>query len=1396
MKNLAKIFMAVVAGMFAFSCVTDTTEDLGIKVEGQGVTELTLSLEESRTHLGEKVIDENGVSLYPLYWSEGDAIAVNGVVSNEIEIGSDAATATFKFAEELTAPLCVVYPASAAATVEEGEGEGETTEPAPVTAYPVTFLAEQPYTVGSFAPQAAPMYGYAETAETIEMQHLTGVLRLAIAGNGEKVTSIKTVAQSGKIAGAYTVDCTNGTLTPSAEATNTVTVTFAEPLVLGAEAAPIYLTVPAGNYGTFLITINTEAHGKMTIKFNSHIKPIKAGTVREFSEFVYEANTLDEDAGTFLIDSEEALIEFAKIAKAFYPRTLAKVVANLDMTGKEWTPVDFYGADAIFDGGSAEGFTIKGLSAPLFNVAVSNIKNVKLTNLDYEITQGSYSGAIVCQLYDGLVENCSVEGKVNINNTTLAEAAASYSGVNHGGLVGRAVRSTIKNCTNDIDITITSLTAPTLNIGCTVGGLVGGVSVNCSIEGLTNNGDITYVGTVKLGNTYISGIVGKNDDSNGQNDFVAFNNCTNNGNISSAKDSASQGEILLAGITGRLEINEDVVCDKLVNTGDITLNGACTATRLSGVIAYTGRASLTNCSNSGNIAINTGAQTTLAYLAGIMAGTIYADKLENCHNTGSLTIGDGIAFNNAARLCGCFSTTSNDTTKTEPTAITNCTNRGAISIGNCTNTNAESAGRLYIGGVVGTMNDGDMSNCINYSTGTITIKTGNWAAEYMIGGLVAYVGVNNATCVASTVADSSNQADIMIAPVGDAAKGELGGITAEAYYNKKGDIRVDYLRVTNSGNITLKGKFTGGGQPWLGGLLGINNHDNILMKDCVNSGNITNEATASPNIGGLVGRDGNNKEFVIDGCTNSGNINYNVAATSGVYAGGFIGHRNDVGSTIIKNSVNEGAITVANQTVAKADWACNVAGFVASNSTEKLTVTNCTNGKLNDTTGKGNLTLGNCDTGIALGGIVGRCDKAPTISGCKNYATIKQNGFGGYDKTKRAHISGILGNCSVGGIQITECENHGTVEYVSPNPRKDARTDVAGIVATTASSGNLIKGCKNYGTINYKAKKTNAGEVTVAGITGCPQSTTIVENCENHGLIHASGSTSSGYDIGGIAGGPSGAAVEFLNCKNYGEVKQSGATAGTSYIGGIIGYGYSFHVLQGCENHATVSINNNSNKSFYVGGLVGWARIASGNGTSAVAHTIKDCINYSNVSLAGKGYTCHAGGVGGRINNEDAEMHWAELSGLKNYGTITYGITASNAVACGGIFGSAALNANCPVGALNNMTGFVFYGDIKAIGMEGKVGAILGVDRSENIIVKNAQLGGNMVFAQDEKTETDADTMEETVIKTDVLTPITAENYFKYIYKTPITADQATEDGCGWLSESEKPAVPVYTPAN
>ena len=102
MKKFTKLLFAV-AALFAFACTTDATNDLAVdlgKVEGQ--TTLTLSLEESRTQLGSAV-----AGLYPVTWSEGDKISVNGVESSSITISENAAVATFTFNETLSYPYAI-----------------------------------------------------------------------------------------------------------------------------------------------------------------------------------------------------------------------------------------------------------------------------------------------------------------------------------------------------------------------------------------------------------------------------------------------------------------------------------------------------------------------------------------------------------------------------------------------------------------------------------------------------------------------------------------------------------------------------------------------------------------------------------------------------------------------------------------------------------------------------------------------------------------------------------------------------------------------------------------------------------------------------------------------------------------------------------------------------------------------------------------------------------------------------------------------------------------------------------------------------------------------------------------------------------------------------------------
>jgi hypothetical protein len=285
MRTLTKFFVAVTLLFAGVACTTDATEDLGVNVLGPKT--LTISLEESRTQLGEKV---DGV--YPLYWSVGDKISVNGVESEELTEGGNA-SATFTLGGTINYPYSVVYPAS--------------------SANQVTFLAEQTYTPGTFCAGAAPMYGYAASSkDVIQMTNLVGALRLEISGE-VTLASLTIEAESGNLAGTYTVDCTTGALTlVEGSASNKVSLSFGEGLALSATATPIYVAVPAGEYGEFEVVLNT-ATDKMTAKFDSNgERAIKAGVVREFKEFTYLANSVTTDI--FEIYDEASLRQFANIA--------------------------------------------------------------------------------------------------------------------------------------------------------------------------------------------------------------------------------------------------------------------------------------------------------------------------------------------------------------------------------------------------------------------------------------------------------------------------------------------------------------------------------------------------------------------------------------------------------------------------------------------------------------------------------------------------------------------------------------------------------------------------------------------------------------------------------------------------------------------------------------------------------------------------------------------------------------------------------------------------------------------------------------------------------------------------------------------------------------------------
>ena len=1374
MKNLTKVFMAVVAGMFAFSCVTDTTEDLGVKLEGQnGVSEITLSLEESRTQLGEKAD-----GLYPLYWSEGDAISVNGVVSNPLTAGGSA-SATFNFNEAVSRPLCIVYPASAAVVAEE-EGEEEVT-PAPVTVYPVNFLAEQPYTVGTFAPQAAPMYGYGaeltegEEESAVQLNHLTGVLRLAIAGNGEKVTSISVKAENGKIAGPFTVDCTNGALAAQDGATSTVTVTCGEGLVLGAEATPVYLTVPAGSYGTFVITVATEAHGKMTVKFNSDAKPINAGVVREFSEFPFEANANDTEE-IFLIDSEEALIEFARIAGTFYPRTAAKVVANLDMSGVNWTPIVQFGAYE-FDGGN---FAIKGLSAPLFNVTAANIKNVKLTDVNYTVTDLAKSGAIACELY-GSIDNCSVSGTITINNTTFeGPAQGNYGDVAHAGVVGMAHNATITNCVNNANVTVISFCKSDFNVKCNFGGVVGGISDNCTFNNLTNNGDITYAGTTLLGNLYFAGVIGKNDDSNGQLDYAAISNCTNNGKISTTAESVCGSDVLIAGITGRLDAGADLLVENLVNNGAVTVAGKSKGVRASGIASYTSSATLKNCHNTGAISVAATAQFDgSVYVSGLISAAITTEGIDNCYNTGAITVADGVTFNKLLDVNGVFNTVTGSTGES---LITNVTNSGAIKVGKVINENKTEEGndeRMYVGGLFRQTTCGTFKNCYNDVAGTITVDIKKWASRLMSGGFQAYQSYNTKGV---TLENCENRAALNYNPE-SLESAAIGGIASEYYAPADNAGIITYKNVVNKGNITVTGTITTSGYPRLGGVLGLDNGPGLTLDGCVNEATITINTTNTPGpqVGGILGADTNKKAVTIKNCENKGHIELAGVVTSYIRMGGILGNKTANTPTNITSCVNSGTLAITG-TQTKTGNSYAIGGIVGYVSTNGLTISECVNGVENDTTGKGAITLGTVPGGYGAGGILGMFGvddggKVVYVNDCTNYAPVKQTGKGG--GSGRGCLGGIVGTTTgnkdktYDKLYIDGCENYGAIEYGTV--ACGDRISIGGIIGEPQQySYAEITNCKNGGTVAFKAKGC-AKEISFGGIAGMISSSQKITDCVNlaTGTVTSSGDSTSNFEFGGIAGSTSGTGTQILRCVNYAEIKQTVISQGTTQIGGCIGYGYSFGKYDDLHNYGAITVKGSKSAAqLSAGGVIGYTRWMVANGEAYVTN----CYNHVDITLSCNGNEkYYAGGIIGYDRAASAENKGCipVLDNLVNVGNVTFTKTSNSSAYYGGL-----------IGCCNNVaTNSKFYGDITAIGLEGKVGVFYGKARTDAIKVTNSAAGGNIIYSVEEEEDANGEK-----VKVGVKTPID----LTMLYTTAITAAVAEGDGCSLLTS--KPAVPA-TPA-
>ena len=260
-------------------------------------TTLTISLEQTKTTLGDKAGD-----YYPVYWSEGDKIAINGECSTAADIDTEnRASASFKVEANVKAPYLITYPY---------------TEATSATAPKVIFPAEQSYVEGTFSNESAPMCGYATTTtNSVNLTHLAGALRLPIKAEKEGVVLDKVVITSktgAKLSGIFSVDCSTATITPNEESNNTITYSLPENFVLSTTIAePLFITLPSGNIGECSIEFIEES-GKKMVSTWSPSTTVKAGVVREFKAITYKAG-IGGNLEPFVGEEEQLIIRYKTI---------------------------------------------------------------------------------------------------------------------------------------------------------------------------------------------------------------------------------------------------------------------------------------------------------------------------------------------------------------------------------------------------------------------------------------------------------------------------------------------------------------------------------------------------------------------------------------------------------------------------------------------------------------------------------------------------------------------------------------------------------------------------------------------------------------------------------------------------------------------------------------------------------------------------------------------------------------------------------------------------------------------------------------------------------------------------------------------------------------------------
>lgn len=347
-------------------------------------------------------------------------------------------------------------------------------------------------------------------------------------------------------------------------------------------------------------------------------------TVAENEIAVQAADTSAEPSGSgtaadpYQIGNADQLMWFAaKVngsTKKSTSNLCAKLTSDIDLTGKDWTPIGYYNgySDCVYYGGTfdGDGHMVSGLkinSNKSYQAFIGYAKGAFVKGLTVEgsVKAGSYAAGIVAYTYYSskvFIENCT--NKVDIVST----------GSTVGGITGNApTGSSIKDCTNKASIT---------GAGDAVGGIVGS-SAGTTISRCFNTGAVS---NTKVSTSYYNtgGIAGSHASG-------TISSCVNTGTVSSSLKRTG-------GIAGVLGGKVEASC----NTGII--NGTYGVGGIAGEITNKS-AEIYNCYNRGSITgtgINNSDTSSNFGVGGVVGGlgSISANctiSVQNCYSTGTVS---------------------------------------------------------------------------------------------------------------------------------------------------------------------------------------------------------------------------------------------------------------------------------------------------------------------------------------------------------------------------------------------------------------------------------------------------------------------------------------------------------------------------------------------------------------------------------------------------------------------------------------------------------------------------------------------------------------------------------------------------------------------------------------